>query len=477
MRAQRAAPPAPVAPPPPVAPVAPPPAAPLPDGAAPIQPQAPGIAALATLLSPRAAPPGRAIGQSPADKDFLGELAAQRRDQIDATKQALDQQQSIVDAHSAQADALATESKVGAAAFQDQQKKDEELRAEIERHAAERDTRARSELDRLEAQGVNPNHYWQSMGTAQKIGAAVAIGLGAFAAHPLGPNGSASPNVALQIIQNAVAADIDAQKENLQKSLQLAEKRGQVDDKTFNRELAFANAQRDSHQTAYAVIDKDITRRTALVQGNDELKQQALRFQAAVREQGAAQVLADNKEIYAIQKGAERKVGAGNAIGDKIRATAKQIYMDSKGTVPMADALRQAGRLELGVDVAPGTPEPAGWDKASQNAGKLSPRLAARMADLNSAEQSVAELNELYKKGSSLSLDDRAKAQTAAENLRNQGFKTVPENPLEVFSVTGPRQAALASVLRDIRTRKNTLLTMGAGSGDTPDELGLQEDK
>jgi hypothetical protein len=63
--------------------------------------------------------------------------------------------------------------------------------------------------DFAEANRVDPNRYWSSMNTGNKIQAALAIALGGIGAGMAG-----GENQALKIINKAIDADIDAQKEN-----------------------------------------------------------------------------------------------------------------------------------------------------------------------------------------------------------------------------------------------------------------------
>lgn len=473
-------------------PNAPPPAAPAPAPVPPASPPGPGAAqmqgqsapaqdpadaALGALVSPRAAP-AHALGLSPADKDYLGQLKDQGAQVQNSIGQAVELNRNAVDSFKENTDTLATESQVARLSMQDEMRGNTDRRAALLRETQDRQGKIDGELSRLDAQGVDPNHYWQSRSTPQKIGAAIAIGLGAFAAHPLGPRGGGGGgNAALDIINQAIGADIDAQKTNLQKHLEVARSRMAAGAQGFDQEHALLQAERDSIQTGYSVATSDIARRAGMFKDNAEMTANAQKLTAALQQSRDERVAGVNDRIHDLRKRAETVVGGTPNPAQQVKDLSEKIYLDSKGQVSVPEARRQAANLVLGVDVKPGAAT-TNWNDKKPGAG-LSPRLVNRLSELTSAEQSVGELNQLLKAGSSLSPSDRARATAAATNLRNQGFTSIPENPLEVLSMAGPRQAALATVLRDIKTRKQTLLTAGAGAGDdtSPEGLGGEKDE
>ena len=62
---------------------------------------------------------------------------------------------------------------------------------------------------------IDPNHYWQEKGTGGKIMGAIGILFSGLGAGMQAAGGHAAPNMAMQIIQNNIDRDIDAQKANL----------------------------------------------------------------------------------------------------------------------------------------------------------------------------------------------------------------------------------------------------------------------
>lgn len=82
---------------------------------------------------------------------------------------------------------------------------------EAEKRAYVADEHAKLEALSTQAQKkVDPNEYWKEKGTGSKIAAALAIGLGTFGSLYMH-----GPNTALQIINEGINANIDAQKANI----------------------------------------------------------------------------------------------------------------------------------------------------------------------------------------------------------------------------------------------------------------------
>jgi len=447
--------------------------------------QDPADAALSAFISPRsAASAGRALGLSPADKELLAADRERAETLTSTIGDAARLHQDAMAGFRDQSQAALEDATVGRMVHEQSLAEDARHRAAIEADYKQSQAKIGAKLDELSAQGVDPNHYWQSRSTAEKIGAAIAVAMGAFAAHPLGPHGTASDNTALGIINGAVAADIDAQKANLAHQMTLLGKRQDLAREGFDVNLAMLKAHRDSIESAYQVASRDVDRRVALYKDNADLQQKAAQLKAGLAQSKEELIRPLQDQIYQVKKRAETVVpGAGPSakLQEQIIKRAQELAdkaAEAGKEMSPADARRRAASEIIGVDVKPGEALPSYAKPPKEGeAGKLSPRLVAKIADLNSAEQSVRELNDLFRSGSSLSMSDRARAEAAAANLRKQGFTTVPEQPLEVFSRTGPRQAALATVLRDIQLQRKTLMTQGAGSGsDTPEALGLEED-
>lgn len=453
------------------------------DGPAPVRAQPPdsGIAgrALATLLQPRFAA-ARPVGYSPADKELKAQLEEGRTQaDLHARENAVVAQDNL-DAFKSQSQALGDESQLALLAAKKEMADNAGHRKAIESESKERQGRIEAEIAAQMGQGVDPNRYWQNMSTPQKIGAGIAQALGAFAAHPLGPRGGASQNYAQSIIDNAISADIDAQKTNMQKSLTLLGKKLDLEEHGFNRDIAMLQAERDSTMTAYTLSQNDISKRMAMAQGNADAQAKLSALLQSNQASADARRDSYNEKIYALRKGSERVVGGGGVDMAKVTKRAQELRdTAAKGGKDLdpAEGLRQSFAENYGVDLAPGTPFASIAAAPKVAGGALSARLVPRIADLNAAESAIKDLSALSKKDlGALSLDDRAKAAAAADVLRRQGFTTIPEQPLTLGPTGTP--AALASVLKEVRQRRTTLQTLGAGTGggSEPEDFGMEKD-
>lgn len=453
------------------------------DGPAPVQAQPPdaGMAgrALATLMQPRLGA-GKPVGYSPADKELKAQLEAGRAQSETQARDFATTAQGNLDAFKSQAQALGDESQLALLAAKKEMADNAGHRKAIESESKERQGKIEAEIAAQMGQGVDPNRYWQNMSTPQKIGAGIAMALGAFGAHPLGPRGSSSTNYAQSIIDNAISADIDAQKTNMQKSLTLLGKKLDLEEHGFNRDIAMLAAERDSTMTAYTLTQNDISKRMAMAQGNADAQAKLTAQLQANQASADAWRDAFNEKIYALRKGSERVVGGGGVDMTKVTKRAQELRdTAAKGGKDLdpAEGLRQAFAETYGVDLAPGTPFGSIAAAPKGAGGALSARLVPRIADLNAAESAIKELSALSKKDlGALSLDDRARAATAADVLRRQGFTTIPEQPLTLGPTGTP--AALASVLKEVRQRRTTLQTLGAGTGggSEPEDFGMEKD-
>lgn len=92
--------------------------------------------------------------------------------------------------------------------------------AQFQQQFQEQQNQLKAENDKLTqavaSSQINPNHYWQNMSTANKIGTAVSLFLGG-----LGAGMAKTPNYAMQMFQKNVDNDIAAQRQNLGKTQNL----------------------------------------------------------------------------------------------------------------------------------------------------------------------------------------------------------------------------------------------------------------
>lgn len=429
----------------------------------------------AFLLRPGAGVAAHAHGFSPADKNMLGSLNDQAHAAQGDTAELTQRIGDIATGFADQSKALAAQSQQGLLDYQQQQRDLAERRKQLDDDArAERDRIAAKMAD-LEATGVDPNAYFHNQSTGMNILGALAVGLGAFGSHALGPNGHDSTNTALEIMNGAIARDIDAQKANLQHSVSLLGKQIDLSGQGFDQQKAMLEAERESVQSAYMVAQNEVAKRAAALKDNADVQTNATKLIGGLKAAADERVGALNEKIYAIQKGAEKVVG-GAASGDiakRIVARSEKIRDDAAAhgkDITSEEAHRQAVLDELGVDVAPGTERASYAAPPKAGAGNLSPRLARRAAELDALDQNATELQRLLANGSSLSIPDRRRAAALAETLRNAGHKSVPENPLQLIDNTSGRAAGLDEVRKDIRREKTALMQYGGGGGGGADE-------
>lgn len=337
---------------------APAPAGP-PSGVAQMQPPAapqfdPRDRLLGNLQMAASAPTGPA-GPTKLDKAYLDTLKEQAAALQAGSADDIAAHKKIADTFADQSAQAGAQLQIAGKLYQQQAADDDSRRASLAAEAKDAQRRSLAKISELEAQGVNPNHYWQSMSTGQKIGAAIAIGLGAFAAHPLGPRGQPTQNVALGIIDNAIAADIDAQKTNLTKSLDLAKRRGEIEAKGFDTQEAMLRAERDAHLTGWNVAIGQIQRQMSMNQDNAQLGQNGQRMIDEARARADAGTARYNEEIYKIQK--RYDVGTGGAGAATAAKRLDQIRELSAKFVSEGKPLDEAIRMATGVVGLVGGPE------------------------------------------------------------------------------------------------------------------------
>ena len=282
------------------------------------QPQADPYAS--AMLPGRGGGATRAAGVSPADKQWVAQQAELAQGGSEEANRQLEQQQALSQqAQDASAAAL-TESKTAQAKFEAEQAENKKARALLTSKAQDKQTSLDAELAQMQAQGVDPNRYWMNQSTPQKIGAAVAVALGAFGSHALGPRGSESQNQALGIINQAIGQDIDAQKTNLQARLSIMGKRLDVNAEGFNRDQAMLNAERESTQSAYTVAANSIKEQASMFAGNQEAQKQLMQLHAATIATRDAKVEKFNDMEHEANKLGERQVAIGGAAADTPQA-------------------------------------------------------------------------------------------------------------------------------------------------------------
>lgn len=240
-----------------------PPSAPMPMGQPPASSPQPGAANTDTPLPglPTPTPGGKlpavsAVGAGPspgreflrrneeADKQ-LGQAMTASSDRIDQRMEALRSGQ--------EANALM----VKKAGFTDQANQAELRTAERDANAAANTSQIERERKReiLRGQHMDPNKWFKDQGTAGSLLAAIAVGAGAFGAAMPHSNGK---NTAMDIINQAVGRDVDAQQADLDQQWKDLDYQGTEDEKRGVRDQFMIARKRqaaeDVHSHANALI-------------------------------------------------------------------------------------------------------------------------------------------------------------------------------------------------------------------------------
>lgn len=280
-------------------------------------------------------------GSSKADRDYAAQLQAQAQTLGGSIDDAVAQNREATAAFKAQSDALASESAAGAAKFAQSQQDNAEHAKALASEANEAQTRVDARLADLQAQGIDPNRYWQNRSTGEKLGAAALVGLGAIAAGPLGPHGQRGDNVALQMINGAVRDELDAQRTNLSKSIEVAKMQGESTARGFEQQQAMLRAERESGQTAYSIAQTNIQQRLALFKDNAVVQQQGAELLKGLIGEKAKFVEGINERLYRLHK-------AGEAVGGptQVITTLLKNGQQWSGTVPQYQELVKAGLAE-----------------------------------------------------------------------------------------------------------------------------------
>jgi hypothetical protein len=380
----------------------------------------------------------RAVGLSAADrKDLKEREELQARRQEEATG-ALDALKTNADTTKEQSETLALDTQLAAFNAKKDQEKDNETMGRVRTDAKEASTRLQTELADMQAQGIDPNRYWQNSGTASKIGAALAVGLGAFGAQM----GHGGQNAALQIIDGAINRDMEAQKANLSKNMQVMQLKANKAGQDFDMGSAMAKAERESHQASWAVALADLDRRASLFKDNAQAQNQYQQLRAGIVQRMQEGEEGKIQNEYQVRKGAERQVAVGGGssgpTSKEVLAKADKLVDDyaQKG-IPIARP--QAMRLALeGLTGSPMGPEgfaqmPAMPQKGAAE-GKESPRIATRIAEYTTRIGELEKAKKLAENGT-WSPGDRSAYATIRASMPPD--VALPENPFGVHQYTG----------------------------------------
>jgi hypothetical protein len=421
----------------------------------------------------------RPVGMSPADKTYGSQLAASAQQAADDRTAMLGNVGDLARNFNDQTNALVEDSQLGKMAFDADQKKQAEFSKQFQAETKDQQSKIRDKLAELEAQGVNPNNYWQKAGTASNILSAISVGLGGFAAG-LSPH-LGGRNVGAEMLNDAITRDIDAQKTNLQHALMVAGKQSDLNNDSFEHQNALLKAERDSTLSAYTIAQNQIMKQAALYKDNSDVQTQAQSMIGKTNESLGDKIDSIQSRQWQLAKNAEKMTGGTSAGGQMtakdLAEQSQKMVADSGGTMPMAEARRRVIESWTGVDRAPDVPQkpyekPGAGGKGS--VGRGAAILMREGSQLDAAEAAATELAKLTQGGiQGNGFDARGRMAALSQQLEQAGFKGAPTSS----GITGGNAAQAAQILQDVKNRKAALANrlaevqrLGGGGGDTGEE-------
>ncbi len=447
--------------------------------------QAPGQGTDPRLLALAATPPGAGVQSGPTalDKNYLETLKQQAGDTADALQANVQQNQQIADNVAQQTEDYGKQTDAATMAFQAERDHEKQARAELQQHTEESQQRIQQQLAALDARGIDPNHYWRDKSTATKIGAALLVGLGGIGAGLNAHLGGR--NTALDIINGAVADDIDAQKANLALHMNVLDKRMGLEKDSFERQNAMLQAERESTQTGYAIVQNQLSKKLAAFKDNADFQQRGAELSANLMQAAQDKIAHINEQSYALQKRFQPTGGGQANTAQKLRETAFQIQREGEARgvpVEWGDALKRAANVVIGTDYS--TPSLA---KPLPNAGGS--KAAGQLASLDSAEKALTQLIQMRQRAPMLRGPDMtAQGQALANAARtayaagmgarvNEGSdklfqNLIPDDPLAhtVSGIVGadPIAMRLRGALTSVQRQRAALIAHpGAAVGDS----------
>lgn len=159
------------------------------------------------------------------------------------------------------------------AQLQKQQEDAARIQQQMQVRIDEQFKKAQAAIDDAANQKVDSNRVWSNMGTAGKIGAAIAIGLSAVGQAYQGAAGVSAPNLALQVIEGAINRDIEEQKANIIIKRENAQSQGSLLNTMRGQLGDLQQAQLASEATMYRMAGLQVQRIAA--QSKDKAAQAA----------------------------------------------------------------------------------------------------------------------------------------------------------------------------------------------------------
>lgn len=242
----------------------------------------------------------RPVGISKADRTYLDttkQLASETKDSIDS---ALAQSGQAADDFHLQTQILANDTKTASDKSQAELEDNQLRRQAIAVDAKAANTRISNRLDSMIAQGIDPNRWWNNQDTGSRISTGLAVLFGGLGGH------HGNDNAGLDTVHKAIQQDIEAQKFNMNKNIEVLSKESDVQGKGFEQQLTAINAERDSILTAYNIVDKSVNTRAAMYGDDAKMQQTAADIKTKLETQRNDMLLKLASQQYSLEKRGEQ---------------------------------------------------------------------------------------------------------------------------------------------------------------------------
>lgn len=289
------------------------------------------------------------------------------------------------------------------------------------KYLQERQAGADTLFNDIQTSKVDPNRYWNSKGTGQKIGASIGLILGG-----IGSGITGQPNMALQVIDRAIDRDIESQKIDLSKKETLY---GRYLDQTKDGLAAQQMAKADAYDVAAAQLQKISAQYTGTKAAADaQATIGQLRANGATLRQQATQRA---MEIEQGRIGLQMQRFQAEALGQLMKGVQGGGGFDRRVLeLPAFKDYR-----ERAVDLPDGS---VGFAPDKEEAGKARESFAA-VANL---KQKLGRYSDLLKSGSPATLDrgsaQALRADILAEMGHLHGINRLSDKDLELFEQQVP---------------------------------------
>lgn len=219
---------------------------------------------------------------------------------------------------------------------------------------------------------IDPEHWWHEKSTGGKVLAALSIGLGALGSGLSGIHGSATPNYALNIINDAIGRDVDSQKTNLQKEWNKITHGQEISKDTYARDQWMLEQESKERSAKWGIVQHQLqvitsqTDSTVAKANAKDLSGQLEGFKSQEVQKSLDRRLSVLQTIQARQASAaaaaahKREKYDDKVIELAARYDADPNFQQAPGSkLSRSDeAKRKAYSNVYGVDLAPGAPEP-----------------------------------------------------------------------------------------------------------------------